>query len=216
MQDIFIYGCGGFGREVLQVVRAINEQKPTWNVRAFVVGQGVDHPETVHGLKVIEESELDTASGTVNFAIGIGDPNARARIVAALGPFGVEFPTLVHPRAWIGDCVKLGPGVIVCACACLTTDIEIGDHVHVNLSATIGHDANIGAFSTISPGANISGNVTFGTGVEIGTGATVIQGIAIGDHCVIGASAAVVREIPSYSTAVGVPAKVISSTGKPG
>ena len=35
MNDIAIYGAGGFGREVACLLKLINEQKPTWNLVGF-------------------------------------------------------------------------------------------------------------------------------------------------------------------------------------
>jgi len=45
--------------------------------------------------------------------------------------------------------------------------------------------------------------------VDIGAGAKILGGIKIGDHVRIGANAVVVDDVPSNSTAVGIPAKII-------
>jgi acetyltransferase-like isoleucine patch superfamily enzyme len=50
---------------------------------------------------------------------------------------------------------------------------------------------------------------TIGNDVFIGANVTIIDGVAIGDGAVIGAGAVVVKDIPPYAVAVGVPAKVI-------
>jgi acetyltransferase-like isoleucine patch superfamily enzyme len=50
--------------------------------------------------------------------------------------------------------------------------------------------------------------VTIGEGSWLGENVCVI-GANIGKHCVIGANAVVTHDIPDYSVAVGVPAKVI-------
>ena len=56
-----------------------------------------------------------------------------------------------------------------------------------------------------SQGINIGENCWFGTK------ATVFDGINIGDNVIIGASAVVNDDIPSFSIAVGIPAKVIKN-----
>lgn len=48
-----------------------------------------------------------------------------------------------------------------------------------------------------------------GNNVEIKAGAKVIGGVKIGDDVIIGANAVVVKDVPSHSIVVGVPAKVI-------
>lgn len=50
--------------------------------------------------------------------------------------------------------------------------------------------------------------VKIGEGSWLGVGVAVI-GANIGKHCVIGSNAVVTKDIPDYSVAVGVPAKVI-------
>ena len=43
----------------------------------------------------------------------------------------------------------------------------------------------------------------------MGTGASIIQGVQIGEWSIIGAGAAVIRDIPANRTAVGVPARIL-------
>ena len=49
--------------------------------------------------------------------------------------------------------------------------------------------------------------------VWLGAGAIVLDGVTIGKGSVIGAGAVVTRDIPPYSVAVGVPAKVVKKRG---
>ncbi len=50
-----------------------------------------------------------------------------------------------------------------------------------------------------------------GCDVWLGAGVIVLGGVIIGDGCVVGAGAVVTKDLPSYSIAVGNPAKVIRS-----
>lgn len=50
--------------------------------------------------------------------------------------------------------------------------------------------------------------VNIGSGSWLGVGVAII-GANIGKHCVIGANAVVTKDIPDYSVAVGIPAKII-------
>lgn len=58
------------------------------------------------------------------------------------------------------------------------------------------------------------GKVIVGDGAHIGIGAIIMPGVTIGTGAIIGAGAVVTRDIPPYSVAVGVPAKVIKELGK--
>jgi len=51
--------------------------------------------------------------------------------------------------------------------------------------------------------------------VDIGAGAKILGGIRIGAHARIGANAVVLKDVPAYATAVGIPAR-LCETGKMG
>ena len=53
-----------------------------------------------------------------------------------------------------------------------------------------------------------NGTVEIGEGSWLGENVCVI-GANVGKHCVIGANSVVTRNIPDYSVAVGVPARVV-------
>lgn len=52
-------------------------------------------------------------------------------------------------------------------------------------------------------------NLVIGEGSWLGTKVTVVGDVHIGKHCVIGANAVVTKDIPDYSVAVGIPARVV-------
>ena len=52
-------------------------------------------------------------------------------------------------------------------------------------------------------------------GAYVGTGATILGGVELGEYCTVGAAALVTRDVPAYSTVVGVPARVIKTDTVP-
>ena len=52
--------------------------------------------------------------------------------------------------------------------------------------------------------------VKIGKDVWLGSHVVVLPGVTIGDGCVVGAGAVVTKDLPDYSVAVGVPARVIN------
>jgi len=52
---------------------------------------------------------------------------------------------------------------------------------------------------------------SIGNDVWLGAGVKVLGGVTIGTGCVVGAGAVVTRDLPPYSIAVGVPARVIGN-----
>jgi len=210
MNSIYIYGCGGFGREVLQIILDLRDAGQPVDCAGFLVDEGVSAPESVHGIPVISFGAEFRPTANAEFVIAIGSPRARRRIAAELRlRLQARFAVLVHPRAWIGRNVRLGEGCVVCAGSAITTDVVLHEHVHVNILTTIGHDTVVGGFATLSPGVNVSGNVHLGEGCEIGTGVSIIPGVSVGSWSTVGAGGAVIHSIPESSVAVGVPAKVV-------
>ena len=55
------------------------------------------------------------------------------------------------------------------------------------------------------------GRVLIMDGAHIGIGAIIMPGVTIGEGAIIGAGAVVTKDIPPYSLAIGVPAKVVKS-----
>lgn len=53
------------------------------------------------------------------------------------------------------------------------------------------------------------GPIVIGDNVWLGNNVCVMGGVSIGQGCIIGANAVVTKEIPPFSVAVGIPAKVI-------
>ncbi|HJV25443.1 MAG TPA: acetyltransferase [Aromatoleum sp.] len=212
-RPLVIYGAGGFGREVLQVVRDINDARPrTWDPIGFAVDQAFASTSLVQGLPVVGSVDWLAQHPEVEVVIAIGSPAARRHIVRrVVQEAGNRFATLLHPHAWLGQDVRVGEGSVICAGALVTTDISIGSHVHVNIGATIGHDAVLKDFVTLNPSVNVSGNVQLAEGVEVGTGSVLLPKVSVGEWAIVGAGAVVTKEVPADATVVGAPAKVIKT-----
>jgi carbonic anhydrase/acetyltransferase-like protein (isoleucine patch superfamily) len=123
----------------------------------------------------------------------------------------------VAPNASVMGDVTFGKGVSVWYGAVIRADVEkiiIGDNTNIQDTAVLHADPGdptiIGESVTVGHGAIVHGAVV-GDGSLIGMRATVLNKAKIGKGCIIGAHALVTEkmEIPDYSLAVGVPAKVI-------
>ena len=209
MEKIAIIGAGGFAREVLTLINAINSNTPQYEVIGFV---GEDKSQPVHGYPVIgNDDEVNLTQEPLSIVIAVGEPGLKAKIRGKYNNPLISFPTVVHPSVILGEkeSIKTGQGCIICAGCILTTDINIKDFVTLNLQCTVGHDTVIENYSSFMPSVNISGEVDIKEGVYVGTGAKIINQVEIGEHTIVGAGAVVAKSLPADCTAVGVPAKPI-------
>jgi sugar O-acyltransferase (sialic acid O-acetyltransferase NeuD family) len=208
---LVIIGCGGFGREVHDIVDAINGVKPTWNLLGYLD----DQPDPANVSLVEDRSSevlgstdwMMTAGQEVQFVIGIGTGKVRRAIDERLSSAGFRAATLVHPAATIGHGVRIGQGSVICAGARATTNIRLGRHVHLNLNTTVGHDCNLEDYVTINPLVAISGWVHIGSETMMGTHSAVLQNLSIGSRSAVGAGACVVKDVPDDVVVKGVPAR---------
>ena len=109
---------------------------------------------------------------------------------------GVE----IHPAATIGRRLVIdhGTGIVVGATA------EIGDDCLLYQCVTLGGTG-------ISAGKR---HPTLGNNVMVGSGAKILGPIQIGDNARVAANAVVLRDVPSNSTVVGVPGRVVRVNGE--
>ena len=106
----------------------------------------------------------------------------------------------IHPGATIGKnfVIDHGAGVVIGETA------EIGDNCTLYQGVTLGGTGK-------DTGKR---HPTLGNNVMVGCGAKVLGPFKIGDNSKIAANAVVLKEVPSDSTAVGIPAKVVRTGGK--
>ena len=88
------------------------------------------------------------------------------------------------------------------------------DHGH---GVVIGETAIVGNDVTLYQGVTLGGtgkekgkrHPTLGNNVLVGAGAKVLGSITIGNNVKIGAGSVVVKDVPSDTTVVGIPAKIV-------
>lgn len=209
-KPLVILGAGGFARETLDVVDAINAVSPTWDMLGFIVDSQYGQPGTIiNDRPILGDFSWLEDHRDVHVVCGVGAPEARRQMILRLTHLDVQYATLIHPSTIQTRWMKVGHGVVIASGSVLSNTIVLDHHVQLNPNCTIGHDVTIGAFTSIAPGAIISGNVDIEEGVYVGAGAKIIEKKHIGKWSVIGAGAVVIADVPANSTVVGVPAQVI-------
>ena len=121
-----------------------------------------------------------------------------ARVISQISRFftGVE----IHPGAKIGRrfFIDHGMGVVI------GETCEIGDNVTIYQGVTLGGTGK-------EKGKR---HPTLKNHVLVASGAKVLGAITIGEESKIGAGSVVLKDVPDYSTVVGIPGHIVMQNGK--
>ena len=214
MRPLLLIGAGGFARETVELVRAINRRAPTWEL----VGLLDDDPELrdteLLGVPVLgpcAAAHEHSDAALVACVASPDEPLRRLRLVARLGLPLERYATLVHPTAVVPDSASIGPGSVLHANAVLTADVSLGWHVAVMPHVVLTHDDEVGDGVTFGAGARVAGAVEIGAGAYVGAGALLRERISVGCGATVGMGAVVTRSIPCGEVWYGSPARPAGS-----
>jgi sugar O-acyltransferase (sialic acid O-acetyltransferase NeuD family) len=201
-KTLFVYGKGGFGKEVLDIANRMG----TFSKIYFIDDFDFDNQNSFASSYVFENINN---YGDCYFTIAIGDVNVRIRVIANVLKAGGSFATLIDPTAVISPTAKISEGVIICQLAFVGPDATIDSHCIVNTAAVIGHDIKISEYCVISPSVNIGGQSQIGRNVYLGMGSIVKEGLKIGENAVLGMGSVLHSDLPGFMLAMGNPARPI-------
>lgn len=167
----------------------------------FGKGMVLRHPNKIAlGNRVaIDDYVLLDASGSKDQGITFGDDIIVSRNCVIQGKTAA---------VTIGDKTDIGCNAIIASGG----GISIGSHVLIGGNCYIGGGRYLSQrldIPMMEQGVYSQGAVIIGDDVWLGAGAIVLDGVRIGKGSIVGAGAVVTKDLPDYSVAVGVPAKVI-------
>ncbi|MCD8101924.1 MAG: serine acetyltransferase [Alistipes sp.] len=210
IDDIAIYGAGGFGREVACLLNWINksETEQKWNFLGFFDDSLPKGTITPYGPVLGNMEDLNRWPRRICIVLCIGKQNVIKYLVEKITNAAVSYPNILAPDLVTLDVssIRMGKGNIICGRSLLSLNIEIGDFNIMNGYITIGHDVNIGCYNIFMPGVRISGNITIGNNNFIGMDACLLQNIKVGSNVNIGAKSLVIRHAKDDTSYFGIPA----------
>jgi sugar O-acyltransferase (sialic acid O-acetyltransferase NeuD family) len=208
MSTLIVLGAGGHGRVVAdaatttgswKTVCFVDDRAESLNVPGFeMAGTSADLEQLAKSYKAL--------------VVGIGDASTRLQLMDRCTRFGFGLPVIVHRSAAVSTRASIGAGSVVFAQAAVNPGATLGRGCIVNTGATVDHDCHLDEGVHACPGVHLAGNVRVGARTWIGIGACVKHGVRIGNDVVIGAGAAVVSDVESGLTVVGVPARTRQGT----
>ena len=197
---------------------------PRWGMRRnvrFALEQGMlTRAHAVHTLRLIRARVRAGVGRDDVLLAGMSFLGRRVELTAPAGQGRI----IVGPWSWIGDDtslrahagrVTIGAKVIVGGSTSVNAylDVAIGDRCllaeGVHLTDFDHRTQRLDV--PIKDQGIVTAPVRIGADVWLGRNVTVLRGVDVGQGSVIGAQAVVTRDIPPFSIAVGVPARVVRS-----
>ncbi len=210
MQDIAIYGAGGFGKEVATILQKINEKQRTWNLVGFFddgIARGTN--VSLYGKVLGGIEELNAINTPLSIVFAIGRPQTLQLIVSRITNPLVDFPNIIHPDVYFADLrtFKIGKGNVIVRGCSFSCDVEIGDFNQFNSISALAHDVKVGSFNVFMPLTRISGEVTIGDVNLFGINSIVLQTIQVGSNKRIGPNSVLMTKPRKEGLYLGNPAK---------
>ena len=106
----------------------------------------------------------------------------------------------IHPAAQIGQAFFIDHG----------SGVVIGETTIIGDNVTMYQGVTLGGVSTKKE----KRHPTLASNIIVGAGAKVLGNIEIGDYVQVGANSVVLKDIPAYSTVVGIPGRIVKMNGE--
>lgn len=207
MEDLIIYGAGGFGREVHVLVKQINKVSPAYKVTGFIDDAPGLQGKLVNGIPVLGDFDyLMTRETPVLVAVALLSVH-KEKVVEKLqlNPY-LKFPNLIHPATYWDETNQIGKGNILCHGTTMTCNLSIGNFNAFNGNVSIGHDVIMGDFNLLGPNSFIAGEVKIGNANTFAMNSSVIQQRRIGNGNILNMNSVLIRNINDGGIYYGVPA----------
>lgn len=197
-----LLGAGRHAKEVIEALLLLG-----WRSQDLLCFADFSDKKSVCGIRIT--TSKDDATKHNEFIIATGSSSTR-EVLFEQGISWRLIPTsIIASTASVSNQSLLEPGLNIMEFVYVGPNATINTGALLNTASSIHHDVSIGEFCEIAPGVRVLGGAVIGRKSLIGANAVILPDIKVGEGCIIGAGAVVTTDIPPYSAAVGVPAKII-------
>lgn len=213
MEDIAIYGAGGFGKEVACLIHAINKVEPIWNIIGFfdddiaLKGTSNNYGEIFGGIEI-----LNSWGNSLAIVMAVANPKVLEILTKKITNDKIKFPNIIAPDVLFLDknFCDLGQGNLIGFRCFISSHIQLGNFNLFNIDVFIGHDSSIGNFNIFNPSVRISGEVKIGNNNFFGVCSVVLQQKKIGNNTIVATNSVIMRNTSDNCRYIGNPAKKIN------
>jgi sugar O-acyltransferase (sialic acid O-acetyltransferase NeuD family) len=208
---IAIYGSGGAGKEVYDLLQETPGEREKWEEILFI-DDTVPSGEYWGCRRFTFEDFLKKFTPEeARIVIAVGEPKAREDLYNRVKDAGWSLtPPILHRLAFVSDSAVLGEGVVLQDGVRVSPETELGANTFVNHRSMIGHNCVIGKHCQISANVMIAGCVTIGDTVFAGVSSCIRDHTAVGEHTILSMGSVVLKDVRPYKIVLGNPAREIA------
>ncbi len=124
VQEILVFGAGGFAREVKDVLDAMADAGNQVRCVGFLDDSDRNQGALLNEVPVVgEKKRSPNGKKGQDFLVGIGDPAIKRKIVEKISRHGGKFAKGFNPNAVSTRFVEIGEGTIITAGVIITNRI---------------------------------------------------------------------------------------------
>lgn len=205
-----IYGAGGSGREIYEMIISEEIFRNRWENIVFI-DDGAAEVREFNSCKMLSFLRFSEnySHNEAEIIIAVGEPTYRKMLSKRVKEKGYSLATVVSSKAHISPTAHLGDGVIVKMGSIISSDARIDSNVWIASNVIVGHDVHIKEDCQISAMAAIAGHTVVEDTTYIGMSACVREGLVIGHDSIIAMGAVVLKNVRDNKTVIGNPAREI-------
>ena len=204
---IAIYGSGGAGKEVYDLLDETPEERKKWD-EVLYIDDTVESGEYWGCRRLtFEDFRKAVTPEEVKIVIAVGEPKARQDLYERVKGAGYSLATLIHRLAYASPTAVLGEGVVLQDGVRVSAETVMGDNTFVNHRSMIGHNCVIGKHCQISANVMIAGCVEIGDTVFAGVSSCIRDHTKVGEHSILSMGSVVLKDVRPYKIVLGNPAR---------
>jgi len=188
MTDYIVIGSGSHAALVIDTIEARD------GCRVLALVEYVSHVGAIRRRHVVagridDIYGISERIGCNNLFIAVGDNKFREQTWLKLNHFGFDFPSLVHPLAFVASSARLGVGVYVGPGVFVGCDSQVGCFGILRANSVLNHDSFLHNYAHLDVNSTVRGRAVIGERALIGAGAIIMEHVEVGPDCKIAAGA---------------------------
>lgn len=204
MKKTVCFGLGGLAKGLIEALDS--KIYPDVAVDYIYLDAEYKTQETYEGIPIISSLKGLDASYCV---IPTFEYTLRKKWITLAQQYNLENINIKHKSAYISKTAKIGKYCFIGQNNIIESGTSIGDYFICGYQNRIGHDSVIGDFCHVFAQVNIGGFNRIGNNVCFASSSATREGTIIEDNCFIGMGSVVFKNIPSGSTTIGNPARIV-------